>query len=309
MPALLKASEEIQNNKSRRKSKQRVEAGDEVTDGAVGAAAAAGPSGPKPRKDKVLMLCSRGVTQRMRHLMRDLEVLLPHTKKDSKLDTKSSLHLINELADLHSCSNTLYFEARRHEDLYLWLSRSPNGPSVKCHVQNIHTMDELKMTGNCLRGSRGLVSFAGGWDGEYLSTLKEMFTHIFSVPKTSRRVKPFIDHILQFSILDGKIWFRNFQIIEKDPLVPSGPPTPSLVEIGPRFVLTPIRIFEGSFGGPTLFANPEFISPAATRASFKKAAGEKYRVRKDGEREREERRKRVRDDVGEDELARKKVFA
>ncbi len=27
----------------------------------------------------------------------------------------------------------------------------------------------------------------------------------------------------------------------------------SLVEIGPRFVLKLIRIFEGSFGGPTLF--------------------------------------------------------
>jgi len=30
----------------------------------------------------------------------------------------------------------------------------------------------------------------------------------------------------------------------------------SLVEIGPRFVLTPIRIFEGAFGGTTVFANP-----------------------------------------------------
>ncbi len=35
----------------------------------------------KPRKDKVLLICSRGVTQRHRHLMRDLEVLLSHTKK------------------------------------------------------------------------------------------------------------------------------------------------------------------------------------------------------------------------------------
>lgn len=42
----------------------------------------AGPSeGAKPRKDKVLMLSSRGVTQRMRHLMRDLEALLPHVKR------------------------------------------------------------------------------------------------------------------------------------------------------------------------------------------------------------------------------------
>lgn len=78
----------------------------------------------------------------------------------------------------------------------------------------------------------------------------------FSVPKTSRKLKPFIDHILTFSLLDNKIWFRNFQIVEKDPLKPSGPPQTSLVEIGPRFVLTPIRIFEGSFGGPTVFENP-----------------------------------------------------
>lgn len=39
----------------------------------------------KKRKDKVMMLSSRGVTQRMRHLMNDLEVLLPHTKKGKLL--------------------------------------------------------------------------------------------------------------------------------------------------------------------------------------------------------------------------------
>jgi hypothetical protein len=46
------------------------------------------------------------------------------------------------------------------------------------------------------------------------------------------------------------------QIIEKDPLQPNGPPQMSLVEIGPRFVLTPIRIFEGAFGGATVYSNP-----------------------------------------------------
>jgi ribosome biogenesis protein BRX1 len=49
--------------------------------------------------------------------------------------------------------------------------------------------------------------------------------------------------------------------MEKDHLQPNGPPEMSLVEIGPRFVLTPIRIFEGAFGGATVFANPgTFIS-------------------------------------------------
>ncbi|KAF8226736.1 Brix-domain-containing protein [Tricholoma matsutake] len=265
---------------------------------------------PKQHKNKqrVLMLSSRGITHRMRHFMNDLEALLPHVKKDSKLDSKSQLHLLPELADLHNCNNTLYFEARRHEDLYMWAAKTPNGPSIKLHVQNIHTMDELKMTGNCLKGSRGLLSFDKAFEEtEWGKLTKEVFTHIFGVPSTARKAKPFIDHILTFSILDSKIWFRNFQIIEKDPLQPSGPPQTTLVEIGPRFVLTPIRIFEGAFGGATVFSNPEFISPSAVRSALRREQGGKYNRRKDAEVEstrRKEMRKR-----GESDLAVARVFA
>jgi ribosome biogenesis protein BRX1 len=41
---------------------------------------------PKKRRNKqrVLMLSSRGVTHRMRHLMNDLETLLPHVKKGAR---------------------------------------------------------------------------------------------------------------------------------------------------------------------------------------------------------------------------------
>lgn len=151
----------------------------------------------KKNKQRVLLLSSRGITHRMRHLMNDLEALLPHVKKgmlssallvislnsiffvDSKLDSKSQLHLLPELADLHNCNNTLYFEARRHEDLYLWAAKTPNGPSVKMHVQNIHTMDELKLTGNCLKGSRGIVCFDKSFDEtEWARLTKEVFTHV-----------------------------------------------------------------------------------------------------------------------------------
>ncbi|KIK08154.1 hypothetical protein K443DRAFT_672634 [Laccaria amethystina LaAM-08-1] len=265
---------------------------------------------PKPKKNKqrVLLLSSRGITHRMRHLMNDMETLLPHVKKDSKLDSKSQLHLLPELADLNNCNNTLYFEARRHEDLYLWAAKTPNGPSIKMHVQNVHTMDELKLTGNCLKGSRGLLSFDRGFeDTEWGRLTKEVFTQIFGVPSTSRKAKPFIDHVLTFSILDSKIWFRNFQIIEKDPLQPNGPPQMTLVEIGPRFVLTPIRIFEGAFGGATVFSNPEFVSPGAVRSAIRREKGGKYGNRKDGEEELE-RRKIMRQRT-QDELAVAKVFA
>jgi len=266
------------------------------------------PSQKRPRnKQRVLLLSSRGITHRMRHLMNDIEVLLPHVKKDSKLDSKNHLHLLPELADLNNCNNALYFEARRHEDLYLWAAKTPNGPSIKMHVQNVHTMDELKLTGNCLKGSRGLLSFDRGFDDtEWGRLTKEVFTHIFGVPPSARKAKPFIDHILTFSLLDNKIWFRNFQIVEKDPLQPNGPPQMSLVEIGPRFVLTPIRIFEGAFNGATVYSNPEFVSPGAVRSAIKREKAEKYGNRKDAEIDqsrRKESRKRP-----EDELAVSKVF-
>ncbi|KAI0820204.1 Brix-domain-containing protein [Trametes gibbosa] len=267
------------------------------------------PTAKKPRnKQRVLMLSSRGVTHRMRHLMNDLEALLPHVKKDSKLDSKNHLNLLPELADLNNCNNALYFEARRHEDLYLWAAKTPNGPSIKMHVQNIHTMDELKMTGNCLKGSRGILSFSKELDEtEWGKLTKEVFTHIFGVPPQARKAKPFIDHILTFSILDDKIWFRNFQIVEKDPLQPNGPPQTSLVEIGPRFVLTPIRIFEGAFGGATVYSNPEFITPTAVRSALRREKGDKYGHRKHAQAERGLRKDRRK--LGEDELAVSKVFA
>jgi len=262
----------------------------------------------KRNKQRVLMLSSRGITHRMRHFMNDLEALLPHVKKDSKLDSKNHLHLLPELADLHNCNNALYFEARRHEDLYLWAAKTPNGPSVKMHVQNVHTMDELKMTGNCLKGSRGILSFDAAFDEtEWGRLVKELFTHMFGVPPLARRVKPFVDHVLTFSILDSKIWFRNFQIMEKDPLQPNGPPQTSLVEIGPRFVLTPIRIFEGAFSGATVFSNPEFISPTAVRSAIRREKGDKYKDRKLAQTERMGRKDLRK--LAEDELAVSKVFA
>jgi ribosome biogenesis protein BRX1 len=194
MASIAKA-QEVNAQKAARKGKRK-HVGD--TD-AVAADEDTSPPPEKKRRNKqrVLLLSSRGVTHRMRHLMNDIEALLPHVKKgkigaspydvgftrdtDSKLDSKSQLHLLPELADLNNCNNTLYFEARRHEDLYLWAAKTPNGPSVKMHVQNVHTMDELKMTGNCLKGSRGILSFDEAFDAtESGKLIKELFTHVRS---------------------------------------------------------------------------------------------------------------------------------
>lgn len=58
----------------------------------------------RKNRQRVLMVPSRGVTSQMRHLISDLESLLPHSKRDAKLDTKTQLHVLNELAELNNCN-------------------------------------------------------------------------------------------------------------------------------------------------------------------------------------------------------------
>lgn len=87
-------------------------------------------------KQKTLVLSSRGIPTRYRHLMNDLLSLMPHARKDSKLDTKQKLFVINEIADMKDCTNSIFFECRKGSDLFLWFARTPNGPSVKFQVHN-----------------------------------------------------------------------------------------------------------------------------------------------------------------------------
>lgn len=162
-------------------------------------------------RQRTLFLCARGVNARYRHLMSDIQDLIPHSKKEAKVEKKIAKDSIDELCFERSCNNCVYFETRKQKDFYLWLMKSPEGPSVKFAVQNIHTTDELKLTGNCLKFSRPLVSFDKSFDElPHLALIKEMLTNTFSTPKNHPKSKPFIDHVLSFNYHDGRIWFRNY---------------------------------------------------------------------------------------------------
>ncbi|KAG7805693.1 hypothetical protein KL921_005396 [Ogataea angusta] len=235
-------------------------------------------------RQRCLLVSSRGVIHRHRHFINDLQSMLPQSRKEPKLDSKKNLFELNELAELHNCNNIMYFESRKHQDLYMWLSKTPNGPSIKFHIQNLHTMDELNFTGNCLKGSRPILSFDKTFDCDiHLKILKEVFIHQFGVPPGARRSKPFIDHLMTFAYLDGKIWVRNYQISEPmgDQTEQSDLEEMKLIEIGPRFVLTLITILEGSFCGPKIYENKEYVSPNVVRSTLKVDAARKAVLRQE----------------------------
>jgi ribosome biogenesis protein BRX1 len=159
-------------------------------------------------------------------------------------------------------------------------------------------MSELNFTGNALRGSRAIVSFDAGFDATpAMALVKEMLRATFSVPKGVRGSKPFVDRVVAFTLADGKVWCRHYQICTSSSTTSSTTEKVGegdegktgkgrkgegeemeLVEIGPRFVMTPIVVLEGSFGGPVVYENKEFVSPNAVRREVR----ERRAVKKGG---------------------------
>lgn len=104
----------------------------------------------------------------------------------------------------------------------------------------------------------------------------------------------------------------------------------SLSEIGPRFVLVPVKIFEGSFNGATLYENKglsflpvlrplplvdallsrtEFVPSSSVAAGIKDARATKYRSRKGAQEEKKVRHEEIETAKVDNPLETRSVFA
>jgi ribosome biogenesis protein BRX1 len=200
--------------------------------------------------------------------MKDIIELLPHAKKECKIEKNVAKDELTEVCSNHNCSNCLYFEHRKREFI-LWLFKNPDGPSIKFQINNVYTLKEIRLTGNCLKYSRPLLSFDASFDVfPHLKVAKELLIATFNTPNNHPKSKPFYDHVLSFFNVNNTIFFRNYQILNELSQKFCNDDDISklqLVEIGPRFSMTMIRVFDGSLGGKTLFTNPFYVSPSAVR--------------------------------------------
>lgn len=183
---------------------------------------------------------------------------------------------------------------------------------MKFHLTNVHTMDELRLTGNCMKGSRPILSFDESFGRiSHLKLLKIMFIDIFGTPRGHPKSKPFVDRVMGFYYADKKIWVRNYQIQEEQASnakevaelkklergesgnsISSSLET-SLIEIGPRFVLNPVRIFNRSFWGETIYLNSEYVSPSSIRSNRLRKKGGDYKARKESQESRKRRKEEL----------------
>ena len=160
-------------------------------------------------KQRCLVLCTRGVTARYRHLLEDLRCLIPHHRKESKLDygsNSSMAQAVNDICAMRSCNTVLLIECRKRQDAYLWLGNATTGPTARLHISNVHTMDELKLTGNCMKYSRPVLSFDAQFDAlHHLQLLKELLTDVFGTPRGHPKSKPFVDRVMAFYYADKRV--------------------------------------------------------------------------------------------------------
>ena len=208
-------------------------------------------------------------------------------------------------------------------------------------------MSEMKLTGNCLKGSRPIVTFNDAFDARPAYRLmKEMLLQLFNVPHRHPKSKPFVDHVVSFSLVCGAIHFRHYQITKRPDAIKAADAMDltmkrktdkalraegktskkgkkkdgddegqggrvvgkgdraveeeeatefdrlqledeerrvlkdmELFEIGPRFVLHPIRMLRGAFRGESVWVNPEYQTPAAQRREQRSKDGHKYKER------------------------------
>ena len=217
-------------------------------------------------KIRTLIVSSRGVSHQERHLVNNLLSIIPNAKKECKIEKEIAREELTEICFNHSCKYSLYFEHRKRE-LVLWMFKSPDGPCAKFQVRNIHALNEIKLMGNCIKYSRPLLSFDKSFDEEpHLKLLKQMFIQTFGSPRGHPKTKPFYDHVICFFNVNNQIFFRNYQILNeiKERFTNADVEDKiNLLEIGPRFSLNLIRIFDGALGGKTLYLNKMYISPGA----------------------------------------------
>ncbi|CDR94386.1 ribosome biogenesis Brix protein, putative [Babesia bigemina] len=255
-------------------------------------------------KKKTIVLASRGISSLGRQLMNDIKLMLPHHKAESKLEKKESYTAINTLAGLSGCDSAIFIEARKSE-MIMWISKTPNGPTLKGRLTNVHTLRDSTFAGNCLLYSRPLLTFDNAFESTaHLKLIKQVLMHVFGTPNNHPKSKPFCDHCLSFFYFDGRIFFRHYQIAPENEFAMNKPQQQVLTEIGPQFVVEPILILSGSFNGTMLWKNKNYVSPIMMR----RLKRESDALRK----QQQEIDKKNRDretDLPDDELSNQNVFS
>ena len=189
--------------------------------------------------------------------MHEMLRFMPNVQLSKKF-TASQYIQLNTIAEENSCDYIMMYETVKERDPYLWVSQSPNGPTVCFHLETMHSVDDCHFNGICTHRSSPILLFDPEFDKTpEMAICKHLLRKALQVPFGTRGMKDIVDTALSFFLLDGRIWFRRYQIEYGEKM--------NLCESGPRFCLNPAAILSGSFCGRKVWKNPKFVAPHKAR--------------------------------------------
>lgn len=179
-----------------------------------------------------LFVNSRGISNRLRHLMKDLSRFLLYSKKDNKVDTKKDLKFISELCDLSNSQFIILADKKGDYDA-LWLSEKDTGPTIKLSLLTFSTLDELNFLGNFLKKTKYSVVSNVKTNSESYPLVK-----LISKMVNSKYSNKESDKILFINKFNDTFFLRFYEHKQNE-----------LVESGPRISFKIDLILSGCFSG------------------------------------------------------------
>jgi ribosome biogenesis protein BRX1 len=244
-----------------------------------------------PLSHRPLLLASKGLIHEHWQVFQDFLDLIPHAKKEQSMSSFEFVNLDEIAMDRH-CDIVAIFETRHrrvNSECYFWIVQVPEGPSINFFVQDAQSVKDLKLIGNCLKGSRPILQFDPKLedDGVY-SIASNLLKKLFSVPFEDPHSKPFVDRTMTFFLRENVIVIRHYQIQWGEGEKPT-----ELAEVGPRAELLPNFVLAGAFKGHKIWKNEAFVSPYAELKAERRAKAEARKRARERQAIREERRMQV----------------
>ncbi|KJP89260.1 hypothetical protein AK88_01138 [Plasmodium fragile] len=219
-------------------------------------------------RQRVLIVRSPLKKKNCKSFVENLKLLLPHHKTESKWNKKAKKSDLCDISYSRNCNNIIFFDIKKKR-YCLWICKNKTGPSLYFEILDYIPLHSLLFSGNCLLYSRPLLIFSKAFDElEHLKLIKEVFIQVFGTPNYHPLSKPFYDHCYSFVHVNNLIYFRHYQIMPITLADSNNVNKQKLVEIGPKFTLHIIRIFEECFKGRVLYENVKYknyVSPQQMR--------------------------------------------
>ncbi|SCO65202.1 ribosome biogenesis protein BRX1 homolog, putative [Plasmodium vivax] len=219
-------------------------------------------------RQRVLIVRSPLKKKNCKSFVENLKLLLPHHKTESKWNKKAKKTDLCDISYSRNCNNIIFFDIKKKR-YCLWICKNKTGPSLYFEILDYIPLHSLLFSGNCLLYSRPLLIFSKPFDElEHLKLIKEVFIQVFGTPNYHPLSKPFYDHCYSFVHVNNLIYFRHYQIMPITLADSNNVNKQKLVEIGPKFTLHIIRIFEECFRGRVLYENVKYknyVSPQQMR--------------------------------------------